>query len=312
MPKVKDTVIPSCEESVKDIKIGEDIVESALQNQAPSTSSMSFKFIPPLSDGMGEFNIPVDQFICVPPKVRKRNEFGLLNGVHYIFNENGSVDWRKMIPNEYLYINSQALTDTKRRERFESKYQKAADTVTVEEADDCDLVILLAGIKYLADLRGYLDVSYRPISCSGEYAAIVCKIVWRANYETEGRELSFESTAGTNTTNTDGFGRKYLMEMAENRAFNRAVRNFLKINIVSQQEIVKTNSKTDDEDDGVVSPYSTLKRAMVDKNVTFERIKAKLVEEKVDGAQEFQSINDIPKSKIMSLISRIRGIKGVN
>lgn len=247
--------------------------------------------------------------LAIPPKIQKRNEYGLIDGVNYIFNEDGRVDWRKMIPSEYLYINPQILTDPKRRERFEKKYEKAADQVSIDEIDDVDLVILLAGIKYLADLRGYLDVSYRPITCSSDYSATVCKIVWRSNYETEGRELSFESTAGASMLNTDSFGKKYLMEMAENRAFNRAVRNFLKINIVSQQEIVKDGQKSEDEDDGVVTPFTTLKRAMADKGVTFERVKTKLIDEKVEGAEGFNSVNDIPKSKIMSLVSRIRGMK---
>ncbi len=35
----------------------------------------------------------------------KRNEFGLLEGVEYKFNEDGSVNWRAMIKPEHLYPN---------------------------------------------------------------------------------------------------------------------------------------------------------------------------------------------------------------
>jgi hypothetical protein len=255
---------------------------------------------------------PVNSPNSTPPKVIKRNSWGLIEGVDYVFAENGSIDWRKMIPNEYLYINPQIFSDPKRCERFEKKYQKKAEEIPIEDVGDNELVILLAGIKYLADLRGYLDVSYRPVASSPDYCSIVCRIEWRPNYETEGATISFESTAGASLSNTDSFGKKYIMEIAENRAFNRAVRNFLKINIVSQQEITKESPKggeDSDDDSGAISPFSTLRKAMEEKGVSFDRIKSKLIEEKVDGAEKFESVNDIPKVKIMSLISRIKNIK---
>ena len=35
----------------------------------------------------------------------KRNELGLLEGVNYEYNEDGSVNWRAMIAAEHLYPN---------------------------------------------------------------------------------------------------------------------------------------------------------------------------------------------------------------
>ena len=35
----------------------------------------------------------------------KRNEFGLLNDVDYVFSEDGSVNWRSMIKDEHLFPN---------------------------------------------------------------------------------------------------------------------------------------------------------------------------------------------------------------
>jgi hypothetical protein len=39
------------------------------------------------------------------PEVYKRNDYGLLSNATYLFNEDGSVDWRSMIKDEFLYPN---------------------------------------------------------------------------------------------------------------------------------------------------------------------------------------------------------------
>jgi hypothetical protein len=39
------------------------------------------------------------------PDIYKRNEHGLLENVDYEFNEDGSVNWRAMIKEEFLYPN---------------------------------------------------------------------------------------------------------------------------------------------------------------------------------------------------------------
>ena len=36
----------------------------------------------------------------------KRNELGLLEGVKYEYNEDGSIDWRAMVEPEHLYPNN--------------------------------------------------------------------------------------------------------------------------------------------------------------------------------------------------------------
>ena len=39
------------------------------------------------------------------PDIYKRNEHGLLENIDYTFNEDGSVDWRSMVKDEFLYPN---------------------------------------------------------------------------------------------------------------------------------------------------------------------------------------------------------------
>ena len=38
-------------------------------------------------------------------KYTKRDKNGLISGVDYVFDDNGMIDWRKMVKPEYLYPN---------------------------------------------------------------------------------------------------------------------------------------------------------------------------------------------------------------
>ena len=48
---------------------------------------------------------------------------------------------------------------------------------------------------------------------------------------------------------------------------------------------------------------------MKEKGISFDRVKAKLIKEEVKGAEDFESVSDIPKQKIFQLISRIKSSK---
>ena len=156
------------------------------------------------------------KFDCVPPKNISRNDHGLIETQDYVFNTDGLVNWRKMVKPEFLVPNRQRTQEA-----------------NVENLQDKDLIILLGGLKDLAQIRGYTNVKYNISVASESYAAASCTIHWISNYETEGREIVFESMSSATLNNTNGFGQNYLVEMAENRSFCRCVRNFLKINIVS-------------------------------------------------------------------------------
>lgn len=243
-----------------------------------------------------------------PPFIQKRNDYGLLENVDYVFDpETGRVDWRKMVPTKFLYFNPQVLEDPKRRAAAESRYSRPITDVKIEDANDRDLVISLAGLKHIADIRGYSYVALAPLKgCNEQYAAVCCTINWTGNYETEGRECSFDSCASAHFNNTNNLGSRFLVEIAENRAFSRAVRNFLRINIVSQDEI---SGPKQQEESQVVTPFTTLKQVMEEKGVLFETIKKKLIEENVEDAENINAVEDIPKIKVFELIHRIKAKK---
>tara|TARA_R100001082_G_scaffold48047_3_gene25807 strand:+ start:17245 stop:17967 length:723 start_codon:yes stop_codon:yes gene_type:complete len=227
-----------------------------------------------------------------PPRVFTRNKYGLIEDetVTYHFNEDGTVNWRKMIKPEFLVAN---------RDR--------TDETDISKLEDNELIILLGGLKDLASVRGFHSVTYKIHEASPEYVCASCSITWIGNYETEnGESVLFEGIADAGIKNTESFGQMYLAAIAENRAFCRAVRNFLRINIVAKEEIKNVKISTPSPSSNAASPDLFLKNLMKEKKVKFTDIKAKMVTEKVDGADEWDSIKDIPRLKMFEIIERMQ------
>ena len=165
------------------------------------------------------------------PDLWKRNEHGLLDAVDYIFNEDGSVNWRAMINSEHLYPN---------KDWFEMRKMPMPNSI--EGLDDSQLLIKLGGIKELAKLRGFHNVTYDITESSDSRVVVQCMINWIENYEGSCSQ-TFASIANATTSNTNGFAAKFLECIAENRAFVRTVRNFLGIHIVGADEIDSSKNK---------------------------------------------------------------------
>ena len=164
------------------------------------------------------------------PQLFKRDENGLLLNVQYIFNEDGSVNWRAMIQEEHLFPN---------RSWFESRGKDLPPSIT--GLKDNQLLIKLSGIKELAKLRGFSNVNYAFKKCEEGHVAVTCGINFIPNYETAGEQVYFEDAANATLNNTSSFATKFLETIACNRAFVRAVRNFLNVHIVGDDEIDKSS-----------------------------------------------------------------------
>ena len=222
-----------------------------------------------------------------------RNEDGLINDVDYIFTEDGLIDWRKMVKPSHLVPNKDRTSET-----------------DVTKLKDYQLIILLGGIKELAQIRGYADVKYEVVCPHHEYVVATCSITWIPNYETEGREVTFSAVGDASPRNTNSFASNFLGPIAENRAFVRCVRNFLKINIVGKEELGGTDApsttNTSEVSDSSIDPRNMLQLVMNEKGVSFDKIKEKLIKEKYDNAEALNSLNDIPKLKVFELIERLK------
>tara|TARA_R110002020_G_scaffold2759_1_gene12956 strand:- start:2 stop:715 length:714 start_codon:yes stop_codon:yes gene_type:complete len=227
-----------------------------------------------------------------PPVVTKRNAYGLIEdkNVKYVFDDDGRVNWRKMIKPEFLVAN---------RDR--------TDETDISKLEDHELIILLGGLKDLASLRGYHSVTYTVTQASPEYVCATCSIVWMGNYETEkGESILFQSIADAGLNNTEGFGQMYLAAIAENRAFCRAVRNFLRINIVAKEECKNVKTSKPNPNTNSASPHIYLTNLMKEKKINFSSIKDKMVKEAVAGADGWGSIKDIPRIKMFEIIERMQ------
>jgi hypothetical protein len=167
---------------------------------------------------------------------------------------------------------------------------------------DSDLLILLHGIKELAQLRGFTDVTYQT-NIFSDFVVAVCTIKWIPNFETENQVVTFSAIGDATPANTSGVGRIYLGPIAENRAFLRCVKSFLRINLLGKEEIGGKDLSDDDKKD---SGTSLLLEVMAKHNVTFEQIKNRLVADKFEGAEGFGNVSDIPRFHQFALIEKIR------
>jgi len=226
-----------------------------------------------------------------------RDENGLIKTpqIDYIFNEDGFIDWRKMVKQEHLVPNRQRTHET-----------------DVSKLDDKDLLILLAGIKELSQVRGYDSVDYEVCSPSRDYVVATCRISWLPNFETEGRPIHFSAIGDASPGNTSSFAQDYLGPIAENRAFVRCVRSFLRISIVGQDEVGSAKASPalqDSTPPADFEPKSYLASLMKDKGVTFDQLKKKLSGEGYEKAGSIECIDDIPNIKAFELIERIKKAK---
>ena len=236
-----------------------------------------------------------------------RNELGLLEGVEYQYNEDGSINWRAMIAAEHLYPN---------KGWFEARNKPMPNSV--EGLEDIQLLIKLSGIKELAKLRGFTKVSYEIIKCELDHVAVKCAIHWSGNYESQGEPIYFEDVANATSYNTSNFAQKFLETIAVNRAFVRCVRNFLNIHIVGADEIDTSNGKkTAPPQQKEIASYGPLTTLMAhlqlnDTEEDFDQFKGilrsawKNKKYQNEDAKEWTGWSDIPTKEVVKLIKILK------
>jgi hypothetical protein len=223
----------------------------------------------------------------------ERDENGLVKDVEYYFTEEGLVDWRKMIPDKYLY--------------------SKGEEQDISKVDDSQLIIKLGGMRYIAQLRGMLSYKYEIHRSHETYAAVICTIYWLNNFESKTIQTSAVGSATLETTNE--LTSKYVLETAQNRAFCRAVREYLNIPIVSQEEISNTvlsrieQSSGATENEESVDLYALLNKVLTEKGITFDWLKERLIKLDIPGAEQYNKTADIPKSKLVLVIDKVKKFK---
>lgn len=250
------------------------------------------------------------------PKISKRNEFGLREGHEYKFREDGSVAWEKMLLPQHLVINKAY------ENQIVEKLGKPLSEVTVDEVEDNQKLTLLAGSRYLLDLRGYSKLKYsQPVYGSNGSVSVECEITFIPNYETEMRELVFSGIGEATMNNTGPIGKNklnewayYLAATAENRAFVRCLRNGLRIPILSKEEAqFETVSQQAPIQTSGLDPHSILQGIMDAKKpnkITFtilQKTVSNNYKDKVkSNPDEWTCLKDIPPNDVFTLIGLLK------
>jgi hypothetical protein len=115
------------------------------------------------------------------------------------------------------------------------------------------------------------------------------------NYETGGQAVMFQDMANATYENTSSFAKKFLETIACNRAFVRAVRNFLNVHIVGDDEMDKSDPTTTLSQSSDMSPVGVLKKSLKEKHsiTEYEEFKNLLRELHKEGKVEKISIDTI-------------------
>ncbi len=202
----------------------------------------------------------------------KRNESGLLENMDYVFRDDGSVNWKTMIPSEFVKANEEVL---------EQEGVEMPDDIS--ELEDYQKVILLGGMKEVAKIRGLKRRSTKVDYVSDTKAVVTTELEFIDNYE---GSLVYSDTASATIDNTGGIGSFYLETIAANRSFVRAVRNALRIDVLGNDELKAAFSSSNYTGKGETSamgvkPYDTLRELAENKGYnSFQEFKNKVIEKR--------------------------------
>lgn len=257
------------------------------------------------------------------PTLRDNN--GYIIGLDYKYTDEGTIDWRAMIPSKYLYLNN----DPKNRARLEKKYGKPYAEIDIikDNVADTDLIITLAGLRALLRIHGFKEINEVIKESNQYYASVTCNVLFSANRDNEFRDTYWSSSASATLENTTSFYQKYLVEAASNRAFARCLRSYLNIAIVSREEMGSTEENPDNITSEIKSvatdPLSILKNKVSDLNWSFADFHQKIIDANnknielneegkpgrkrkvIENVETWKSYDDIPKDLLFSLTDRV-------
>jgi len=233
---------------------------------------------------------------CYPICKLQRNECGLIENLNYEFDELGFVNYKKLIPREFLVPNKQF---------FQNRKIPVPDSI--ENLTDKEMIVLLNGYKILAAIRGFKSVDHQIISASQESVTIQTKISWIGNYETGFRSVDYTALATASLKNTHSFCKDFLAEIAQNRGEVRAIRGFLRIPILGSDELGPQNEEDNNpkNDSNPAGPHSVLQKKMTEKNITFDKIKLASINKNISGADKWNSVLDIPVGRVIEILNQI-------
>jgi hypothetical protein len=250
-----------------------------------------------------------------PENKFQRNELGLIPSVSYIYNTDGSINWRSMIKPEFLVVQKN------HEKTVIQKYNKDLKDLDLREVEDRYLLILLSGIKDILKLRGYSRVDNKVDYVDNKKCVVTCSITFIPNFETNNIPIVFSDVGSASFDSTSGAYRLFIEAIAANRALVRCVRNALGINITGKdefdEEANKLFNKQSNQDEVIVqkndfSVNGVLSAICHSHNLTFEDIKKIAEQYKKDmssNISEWTSLASINTIDSFFLVNKINNLK---
>lgn len=211
----------------------------------------------------------------------KRLENGLLEGTEYVYLDDGRIDWRSMIKQEFLAVQSD------KKEDVEKRYGKKVKDINLHDVEDYNLIILLGGIKDLLRMRGFKSVKQEVNSVSEREVVCTCTIEFIPNFETNGEPFIFSDVASASVHSVSGVFQLHLAAIAANRAFVRCVRNALGVNIAGKDEFdINANkafltknatAQIEAPDNSGFAPSNILQNKCKDLGISFDKLKERSI-----------------------------------
>lgn len=226
----------------------------------------------------------------------------------------GAFDWKSLIPKKYFYINPNLPPGVIKM--IETKHGCSINEINLEEANDIDdshLILTMRGIKYVARLHGFSEVTYRYPVVQPNFVVATCRITFLANPASGNRVVTFEDSASATRENTNDMGYRYIVETATNRAFCRCVRNFLGINVVTNIELMndaEASTSLEVEDEQYSGPYQILFNKMESYRISFETLINALVEaNKIPADHGYKSLRSLPPRLVFTCLQTVEALR---
>ena len=217
--------------------------------------------------------------------------------------------WKKLIPDKYIDVSNEwySRNGIDPNNLTEEEKKEIKDT----KVNESDLMILLGGFKEAAHARGLISVDYTIYEAKEDFVSLGCRLVIKTE-DGEGT-ADYMGLACASKENTNFPFNGFLISMAENRAFIRAVRMALNINVLGKEEvnerpvtIIGSNGLLS-SDGECMSPQESLAILTEKVGRNFSDLKNKLVknEKAYPGAKEWQGFEDVPSETCFLVINDI-------
>ncbi len=151
------------------------------------------------------------------------------------------INWRALVPTEFLYVKPEWQSSVLMQQGVLREEQ-----IDLTKVEDSKLRIKIGGISHVAHLRGIKSIIPSGLVVTPTEVTSICTVEFLPNAENP-QGLTVGAQASASLYSVTGKFQLYLATIAQNRAFVRAVKQALQINILGDDEVDDKASKAFEE-----------------------------------------------------------------